>query len=459
MSADPEHEYFSDGLTEELISALGRTDRMRVVSRSSAFALKGKTEDIRKVGELLDVDVVLEGSVRRSGSRVRVSLQLTSVADGYQVWSDRFDREMTDIFDLQDQLAQTVVAALQTKLHADISHTAVPRPVEDVAAYEVYLKGRYNWNQKTPQSVQLAFQYFQQALELNPTFALGQSGLADVYSLMASLWVMPADQAWPLAKAAALRAIAFDSTLAAPHISLANVLQFYEWDWPRAEEEMRVGIALQPQLGDSYVSYAYHLMTQGKLRLALDQIRQGERYDPLSLPLRSTEAMLLTYLGEHDAAITLARQALEAAPYFIELYYVLGVAYTAAGRLRHACEILERGANDSGRVAVPLGWLGEALVQAGNLAQAESVLQELLDRARDSFAVPMPLAVLYTAMDRRQEAFEWLNRAADAQDTLLCYLQVMPTFAALRDDDRYNQLVRRMGLPAAPPEDACETQA
>lgn len=448
LSADPENEYFSDGLTEEFITALGRAAHLRVVSRSSAFAFKGKTEDIRTVGKLLGVDVVLEGSVRRAGARLRISLQLTGVADGYQLWSDRFDREMVDIFELQDEITQTVVAALKTHLNPDISHLAPARAPRDVEAYELYLKGRYSWNQKTPQSIQLAFQYFRQALELNPNLALGHSGLADVYALMASLWIMPSQEAWPLAKAAALRAIALDKGIAAPHISLGHVLQFYEWDWENAAKEMREGIALQPQTGDSYVSYAYHLMTQGKLRAALEQVRLGQQYDPLSTPLRTTEAMILTYLGEHDAAITLALHALELAPYFLELYYVLGVAYMGARRARNAQEILQKGANASGRFALLLGWLGAAYVQGGDTASAEAVLQELLDQARDSFAVPLPLAVLYTALGRKDEAFEWLDRAAEARDTILCYLQVMPTFDSLRADQRYERLIERMGFAA-----------
>jgi serine/threonine-protein kinase len=446
LSADPENEYFSDGLTEELISALGSANRLRVVSRSSVFAFKGKALDVRKIGEELGVDVLLEGGVRRSGTRVRVSLQLTNVADGYQLWSERFDRQMIDIFDLQDELARTVVDALKSELNADISNPALARASADVEAYELYLKGRYHWNQKTPQSVQLAFQYFQQALERTPDFALAQSGMADVYALMASMWVMPAQDGWPLAKAAAQRSIALDKGLAAPHISLANVLQFYEWDWPNAGREMRAAIALQPQLGDSYVSYAYHLMTQGKLEQALEQIRLGQHYDPLSLPLRTTEAMLLTYMGEHDAAIALARKALELAPYFIELYYVLGVACMGANQPRQAQEILERGANASGRFPLLLGWLGAAYVQGGDTAKAEAILEELFEQARSSFAVPLPLAVLYTALGRTQEAFEWLNRAAEARDTLLCYIQVMPTFAPLRSDPRYVELLTRMRL-------------
>jgi serine/threonine-protein kinase len=404
-------------------------------------------EDVRKIGEQLGVDVVLEGSVRRSGQRIRITLQLTNVSNGYQLWSERYDREMIDIFDLQDEISQTVVTALKAQLGADISQARIARFTENVDAYELYLKGRYNWNQKTPEGMQLAFQYFQQALEVDPNFAMAHSGLADFYSLMASLWIMPAQQAWPLAKEAAMRAMALNDRLANPHISLALVLQFYEWDWAGAEKEMRVGISLRPQLGDSYVSYAYYLMTQGRLRMALEKVRVGLQYDPVSLPLRTTEAMILTYLGEHDAAITLAKQALENAPYFIELYYVLGVAYMGAGRPTSAIHILEKGAAATRRLPLLTGWLGAAYVQAGDMVSAEAVLRELLDQSKQSFAVPLPLAVLYTALGRKDEAFEWLNRAADARDTILCYFQSMPTFNPLRDDPRYEQLIERMGLP------------
>lgn len=446
LSTDPENEYFSDGLTEELISVLAQPTSLRVVSRSSAFAFKGKADDVRRIGKELGVDFVLEGGVRRSGSKIRVTLQVTSVSDGYQVWSERYDREMASIFDLQDEIAQSVVEALRSRLGANISHPVGLRVTDNIEAYEVYLKGRYEWNRKTPDSIQLAGQYFSQALGIDPDFALAHSGMADYYSLLASLWIIPAQEAWPLARRSALRAIALNDQIADPHISLGFVRQFYEWDWENAEKEMRLAISLRPQLGDSYVSFAYHLMTQGRLQLALEVTRVGQQYDPVSVPLRTTEAMILTYLGEHDAAITLARRAIETAPHFIELYYVLGVAYLSAGRSANAVEILEIGANAARRFPLLLGWLGAAYVQAGELAQAEEVLEELLNHPGQSFAVPLPLAVLYTALKRFDDAFDWLGRAADARDTILCYLQVMPAFNLLRSDHRYEQLLQRMGL-------------
>lgn len=447
LSADPENEYFSDGLTDELISALGRIRRLRVVSRSSVFELKGKAQDIRKVGEALNVDLVLEGSVRRAGLRVRVSLQLTNVHDGYQLWSERYDREMSDVFELQDEITQTVMDALKVHVSADITKARISHATENVDAYELYLKGRYHWNQKTPEAIQLAFRYFEQALVLDPDFALAHAGVADFYSLMASLWIMPADQAWPLAKASAQRALGLNDRLAQPHISLGLVLQFYEWKWREAEREIRRGIALRPQNGESYVYYAYHLMTQGQLRQALDQTRIGQQFDPLSIPLKCTEAMIRTYLGEHEAAIALALPTLESAPYFIELYYVLGIAYRGAGRLTKAREILERGAEATRRFPLLVGWLGSAYAEAGEVVKAEAVLQELLDQEKQSYAVPLALGVVYTALGRYDEAFRWLNRAADARDTLLCYVQVIPTFDPLRSDPRYGQLLDRMQFP------------
>ena len=447
LSADPENEYFSDGLTEELIGVLGRVPRLRVVSRSSVFELKGKSQDVRKVGETLNVDLVLEGSVRRAGQRVRVSLQLTNVHDGYQIWSERYDREMADIFELQDDLAQTVVEALKVHVSADISQARLSRATENVDAYELYLKGRYHWNQKTPESIQLAFRYFEQALALDPDFALAHAGVADFYSIMASLWIMPADQAWPLAKAAALKAMALNERLAPPHISLGLVLQFYEWKWREAEREIRKGLALRPQHGESYVYYAYHLMTQAHLRQALEQTRIGQQFDPLSIPLKCTEAMIRTYLGEHDSAIALAVPTLESAPYFIELYYVLGIAYRGAGRFSSAIEILEKGAEATRRFPLLVGWLGAAYAESGDTSRAEGVLKELLDQAKQSYAVPLALGVVYTALGRYDEAFRWLNRAADEHDTLLCYLQVIPTFDPLRSDPRYSELLRRMQFP------------
>lgn len=446
LSSDPENEYFSDGLTDELISILGQIQGLRVVSRASVFAFRGKAMNARQIGESLSVPVLVEGSVRRAHTRVRVATHLTDVSTGFQMWNGKFDREMKDIFELQDELAGSIVDALRDKLAAPL---AAPEPAERVSslpdAYEAYLKGRYHWNQKTPDGVQLAGRYFQQALEIDAGLAAAHAGLADYYSLLGTLGLMPPDEAWPLARASARHALALNPDLPEGHLALASVLQFYNWDWSGAEAEILRALELRPQRGESYVNYVSYLLTQGLLEQALEQALKGLHYDPLSTPLLMAEALVRCYLGEHETCILLARQALEATPHYGELYYALGMASHASGRTREAVEAFERGIEKSG-MPLLLGWLAEAHVLDGNTPGAERALEELIGRATQGSPMPIPTAVAAAALGHHDLAFEWLERAAESRDIMLGYITVLPSFRSLRADPRYHALIERMGL-------------
>ncbi|MGI8772224.1 MAG: protein kinase domain-containing protein [Acidobacteriaceae bacterium] len=446
LSSDPENEYFSDGLTDELISILGQIPGLRVVSRASVFAFRGKAQNARQIGESLSVPMLVEGSVRRALTRVRVATQLTDVSTGFQMWNGKFDREMKDIFELQDELAGSIVDALRDKLATPL---AAPAPAQRVSsapdAYEAYLKGRYHWNQKTPDGVQLAGRYFQQALEIDPGLAAAHAGLADYYSLLGTLGLMPPHEAWPLARASAQHALALNPDLPEAHLALASVLQFYQWDWAGAEAEILRALELRPQRGESYYTYVSYLMTQGLLEEALEQALKGLRFDPLSTPLLMAEALLRCYLGEHETCILLARQALEATPHYSELYYALGMACHASGRTREAVEAFEHGIEKSG-MPLFLGWLAEAHVLDGNAAQAEKALHKLIRRAEEGSPMPIPIAVAAAALAHHDLAFEWLERAAESRDIMLGYVTVLPSLRSLRSDPRYHALIERMGL-------------
>ena len=448
MSSDAENEYFSDGLTDELITSLGKIPGLRVVSRASAFAFKGKKQGIQEIGAALSVGTVLEGSVRRSGSKVRVSVQLTDVRSGFQSWSDRFDGEMRDVFELQDELAAALVSALQKKLSSTVempSHI-LSRISDHPDAYDAYLKGRYNWNQKTMEGVQLAGKYFEQALTIDAEFAQAHAGMADFYSVLGSLGMMPAHQAWPMARKSALHAISLDADLPEGHLALASVLQFYDWRWDEGRREIERAIELHPERGESYVPYVYHLMTQGRLEDALAQTLKGLKHDPLSTALLTGQALLRTYLGDHDTSILLAREALKSSPHF-ELYYALGLACQASGRTTEAVQALKQGLDES-RMPHLLGWLADAHVRCGNHAEARAALNQLLEMAAKGMALPIPIAVAATALDEKALAFHWLDHAAESRDILLGYLTIMPSLRPLHKDERFGRLVARMNLKA-----------
>jgi serine/threonine-protein kinase len=446
VSAGAENDYFSDGLTDELISVLGMVPNLRVVSRASVFAFKGKAKNIREIGESLAVSVIVEGSVRRSGERIRVTTQLSDVSSGFQIWAARFDRQMKDIFELQDELAESIVTTLQEKLLANV-HAPAPGPKAhpQPEAYEAYLKGRYHWNQKTPDGIQLAGRYFQQALAMDGGLAAAHAGMADYYSLLGTLSLMPPHEAWPLARSSAQHALALNPDLPEAHLALAAVLQFYDWDWSGAEAEILRALELRPQRGESYYTYVSYLMSQGLLKEALEQALKGLQHDPLSTPLLMAEALVRCYLGEHDTCILLARQALQAVPHYSELYYALGMASHASGRTREAVEAFERGVKLSG-MPLLLGWLAEAHVLDGNVPAAERVLGELMRMAEEGNPMPVPIAVAATSLGRDDLAFEWLERAAERRDIMLGYITVLPSLRSLRADARYHALIGRMGL-------------
>jgi serine/threonine protein kinase/tetratricopeptide (TPR) repeat protein len=446
IGADTDNEYFGDGLTDELISALGQVSGLSVVSRASAFAFKGKNKDLREIGDALHVESILEGSVRRAGTKVRVSLQLSDTRTGFQIWSAKFDREMRDVFELQDELAEATVAAIREKLarNIELPQQSSSRRPPNADAYDIYLRGRFYWNQKTIESVQLAGRCFQDALKLDDSFGDAHAGLADYYSMLGSLGLMPAHEAWPEARASAMHAIALDPDLPEAHIALATVMQFYDWDWNGGRREIEKAIALRPERGQSYESYVIHLMTQGQLEQALAQAQRGLKYDPLSASLLAAQAVLHTYLGQHESSILLARETLKSLPYY-ELYYALALAYQASGKTQEAVDALQQGLELS-RMPLLLGWLGEAHAKNGDTEQAELALKQLIDYANQGSAMPISIAVAATALGKHDLAFEWLERSADARDILIGYLNIMPSFNPLRKDPRYHRLARRMKL-------------
>jgi serine/threonine-protein kinase len=445
LNADRESEYFSDGLTEDLISALGEVSDLRVVSRGSVFEFKGKAQNVRKVGELLNVNSVLEGSVRRSGSRVRIAAQLTNTGDGYQVWSQRYDRDLSDVFELQDEMARTIVSALKLKLEGD-QLGQMERHTDNVEAYECYLKGRFHWNKKTPDGLIAANDFFTKALSHDPRYALAYCGLADYHVLLAGLWLARPDESWPKAKSAAMKALELNPQLAEPHVSLGRVLFFSDWDWEGARREFETALALRPGFVEARSGYTYYFMAMNQLDRALAQIRSALSVDPLSISMNAVEAMILTYLGQHTRAIKRCREALDLEPTFVELYYTLGLACQQEGRFEEAAAAFQKGREVSGNNPLLTGWLGACRAAAGDRDAALVLLDELVDAERTRSVSPLAFAVLYTGLGDHDKAFEWLNRAADARDALLCYIQVVPTYNPLRADPRYRQLLQRMRL-------------
>lgn len=445
-SPDKENEAFSDGLTDELINVLAQCQGLRVVSRTSAFAFKGNAENIRSIGEQLHVQSILEGSVRRAGERLRVTAQLIKVSDGYHLWSGKFDRQMKDIFAIQDEIAQTVANALEITLQPG-QKVAVRGAQRNLEAYQQYLRGRYYWNQMTGEGFQKALAHFQEALKLDPLYGAAYAGVADYFTVM-GVWslAVPSD-VWPKAKSAALKALELDSSLPEAHMSLGYVHIFYEWDRPQAEQEFRRALELNPGLSAAHYSYAIYLIQTGRAKEAVASMMKAKDLDPLSLLVCSGLAFVYYYDREYDRAIEEHRKVLELDPNYVYSLFGLGLVYQEQGRFKEAIELLEKAGAASGGSALILGFLGGCYGRAGMRDKALEVLKQLDQQAGQVYVSPVCQALVYTGMSENSRALDWLEQAAESRAVLLTYLSVMPPFDPLRSEPRLIALERRMSIP------------
>jgi eukaryotic-like serine/threonine-protein kinase len=446
LSPEPDSEYFSDGLTEDLINAISKLPNVRVVSRTSAFEFKSKSESIRKIGAQLQVATVLEGSVRKIGQKLRVCAQLVSSADGYCLWSQRFDRDVKDIFEIQDEIAQALAGALKVRFLEDVTRTLVQRPTENVEAYDLYLRGRFQWNKCSGDGLQRALGYFELALMHDPCYAAAYSGKADYYIAVASWGLDAPNEAWPKAKLAATRALELDERLAEAHSSIGTIRMWYEWNWRQAEQEFRRALELNPGYPNAHIQYGLLLVQSGRFEEAEREIRAALALDPLSVRANSYMAGLFHYRREYDRSITQCHRALEIDPSDIELHVVLGLNYEQKGMYADAIRELENARGLSGNNPLILGPLGSCYAAAGQDIEARKLIDELDAMARVTYVAPITWVMIYLALREYELSFQWLERAAQVRDVLLCYLLVGPIYDCVADDERYRQLLKRIRL-------------
>ena len=375
LSPQHDQEYFCDGMTEEIIDALTRVGGFRVVARTSSFAFKGKQQDIREIGSKLNVGAVLEGSVRKFGNKLRVTAQLNGVSDGYHLWSETYERELKDVFSLQDEISQSIVDTLQLKLKG---HAGVSRPrtsPESLESYDLYLKGRYHWGRWRAEGAEKAQHYFEQAIQKDPSYAPAYAGLADSYCWLGFFSALPPTQAMPKAKEAAMRAIELDDSLAAAHASLAYVKALYDFDWPGAEREFKRAIELNPGLSEAHFGYGIVFEApRGKIQDAVREMRLARDLDPLSLATNTYLGFALQLDGKVDEAIGYYRKALELDASFVEAHVHLSNAYLSRRMIPEARAELQS-VKDSApacRVDIALGTLD---AMQGKRAEARQVLE------------------------------------------------------------------------------------
>lgn len=449
LSSNAENEYFSDGLTDELINALSQLPDLRVVSRTSVFEFKNKALNIRKIGSQLGVSSVLEGSVRRSGERLRVTAQLVNVEDACQLWAGRYDRKMTDVFEIQDEIAHTIASTLEIKLAGLEGRRLVKRYTRDLEAYHLYLKGRFHWNKRSGEGFARAREYFEAALSRDPEYAPAYSGLADYYMSVAAWGLAPPATMWPQAKAAALKALEVDPSLAEAHASLAVYRTYGEWDWVEGEREFLRARQLNPSDSNVPVLYATYLIQRGRLDEARAEIEQALEGDPLSATVNAYVAGVAHYSRQYDQSIQLCRKALELTPNDVEVLCVLALNYEQKGLFKDAIDTFDVARVMSGNHPLVMGALGATYARAGRNDKARDVAGELHRPVTDRYVPPIALAWIHIALGEPDRAFDWLEQAADARDCLLCYLAVGPVYDSLRPHPKYQPLLQRIGLQTA----------
>jgi serine/threonine protein kinase len=450
MSVDKDNEYFSDGLAEDIIDALAQIPGLRVMARTSAFAFRGKEQDVRKIGAELNVEHIIEGSVRRAGNRLRVTAQLVKASDGYHLWSQRFDREMTDIFAIQDEISQAIVEKLRVRLTAD--RPLVKRYTENLAAYDLCLKARYHLLKMTPEGREAGRRYCEQAIVLDPNYALAHVMLSESYLLSAFWGSMDPREAFFRAKSAALEALRLDDTIADAHSALGTVLGSGEFDWSRAEHEFNR--ALELRLSSAAVRYDYawcyamwFLLPLGRGEQALTEMRRALELDPLDPFYNSLLGCLLYLTRQFGPAIVQLQHAIELDPTFFFSYWFLSVACRLSGRFDESIAAAEKANELSGGIAVTLGALGSAYGLSGRTAEARQLLEKLTARRRSTYVLPSAFSFVLGGLGDRDGSLEWTARGIEERDPILVTsFKISPSFDRLRSHPAYQALLRKMNL-------------
>jgi eukaryotic-like serine/threonine-protein kinase len=444
MSADPENEYFSDGMTEEIINALSKVPGIHVASRSSSFAFKGKRDvDVRQVGEKLGVTSVLEGSVRKIGNRIRIAAQLVNVDNGYQLWSETYDRQLEDVFAVQDEISRAIVDALKLQLSGEASQLVAP--TKNLDAYTTYLKARFHFNKFTEQALKKSLELFQNALLQDPSFARAYAGIADVWCDLADDWVAP-DDAYPRAKAAAERALQRDPDLADAMISIGKVLTWHEWSFAQGAKSLEHAVTIAPNNSEAFWVLGTALPTIGRLGDAVDAVRKAVMLDPLRVEYAGWLARFHLYAKDYYSALATGKELLEIDEHYGRGFVWMGSAHLALGDADVALEWFQRGQALEQAVRSYDAMIVRALAALDRKEEAQEILSRLEAESKQHYVRSEYLAMGHAAMGDLDRAFDSLERAYQARSAGIIYLHLDPGYEPLRGDPRYTELVNRIGL-------------
>jgi TolB-like protein len=443
---DPNTEYLSEGISEALINSLTELQQLRVIARATAFRYKGREIEPQEIGRELKVAAVLTGKVRQMHDALNVQVDLVDAATGAQLWGAGYDRKISDVVTIKQAIAREVTEKLKLKLSSEEQRRLVSRDTTNAKAYQFYLLGRYFWNKRTEEGLRKGIEYFRQAVETDPNYALAYAGLADSYNFLGAFGIalLPPGEAMPKAKSAALKALEIDESLPEAHASLAFVKLYYDWDWSGAEKAFQRAIELSPSYAPAHQWYSHLLMAKGRTSESISEARRAAEIDPLSLPAAMNLGWQYHWLRQYDLAIEQQRKLLEIEPNFEQAHWGLGLAYEGKAMIEEAISEFEKAIELSGRNPVYLATLGHAYAIGGKKAEAMKVHAELEQQSR--YVSPYWMAALHVGLDDKEQAFASLEKAYEERSGGLIGLSVDPRMDTLHSDSRYSNLIRRIGL-------------
>ncbi len=445
-SNDPNMEYLSDGITESIINILSQLPQLKVMSRSAVFNYKRVTVDPQEAGRAFGVRAVMMGRVQQRQERLVISAELVNVEDGSLIWGDQYDRKASDIFSLQGELASEISEKLSLRLSGEQKEKLTKRFTESMEAYEFYLRGRYSWSKRTDDELKKGVEYFRQAIAKDPNYSLAYAGVADCLLLLGLFGAEDPRLVMPQAKVAALKAIQLNETLGEAYASLAQIKLIYDWDWAGAEADFQEAIRLSPTYPTGYQWHAEYLETMGRMDEGLAELKRARDLDPLSLVINTSLGLTSYFAHRYDLAVEQLEQAIELEPSFFKVHLVLGLVYERKLMYREALAEFET-ARHINENSWTLAGLGHAYASFGERAQAEELIERLLEYSRVRYVSSATIAVIYAGFGERvDQTLEWLEKAYEERAGLLVWLKVLPIFDSIRSDVRFVDLMRRLGF-------------
>ncbi|MFC1528693.1 hypothetical protein ACFL5B_02160 [Candidatus Latescibacterota bacterium] len=441
MSPEKDQEYFCDGITEEIINALSHVESMRIIARTSAFAFKGKQEDIREIGKKLDVETLLEGSVRKAGNKLRITAQLINVSDGSHLWSEAYNRELEDVFAIQEEISLSIVEVLKVKLIKTEKAAIVKRNTEDMEAYNLYLLGRFQWNKRTPEGYKKALDCYQQAIEKDSEYALAYTGIADTYLTLGIHCYMSPNDTFPKAENEIAKALEIDETLAEAHNTSALINLYYTWNWSAAEYGFKRAIKINPNYAYAHFGYSLYFLFMCRFEEALEELKRAQELDSMLLITYCVSMEIYSITGRYDEAMAQYKKINEIDPNNKLSDHYLGSLYEYQGKYYEAIEEYQKSIHPWSK-----SYLGRAYVMIGDREKAVKLLSELEEQKKGKYVSSSGIAIIYYSLGESDTAFEWYEKAYEERDSTMPLIKVFTRIRNTYSDPRFKALLKKMNL-------------